>query len=633
MLVSYKWLQTYFDETLPEPEKLGELLTMRVLELDGLEEKGGDIVLDIKVLADRAHYCLSHRGIAGEISAITGFARKTPQKPAIAVQQGLKKPVVNVVDQECGRYIARRIEGVTVGASPAWLAERLSALGQKSINNIVDATNFVMFDMGQPLHAFDADKLTGGITVRKARNGEHITTLDGKDVALDPTVLLITDDEGPLAIAGVKGGIRAQVDENTKNIILEAAHFKPGSTRKTSMKLGIRTDASKRFETGLTPEYAPVAMEEVTALILVSSPSAKAGPLVDIYSQSATQTTLSVNLAEINKRLGIEVPREEAIAILTRLSIVVMENGNEVILTIPYERLDLAIPEDIVEEVGRLYGYEKLKDKLLPPGVSPVIDKHNYYTEKIKDILVGLGFYEVYLYSLVEKGDFEIELPPAEDKKFLRTSLLSGIENALALNAHNAPVLGLTQIKIFEFGKVFPKSGEVCMLALGVENASGHKGTKPDEEIRRAIETIADAFVVPTSALDNFNMKKDGTIEWSFDELLAGLAEPSQEEAKYEINRSVKFQKFSSYPFITRDIAMWVSESISAGDIETVLKETAGSLLVRISRFDEYKKDDRTSYAFRLVFQSPDRTLTNEEVNTIMDTVSVKVQERNWEVR
>ncbi|MBI4086379.1 phenylalanine--tRNA ligase subunit beta [Candidatus Kaiserbacteria bacterium] len=633
MLVSYKWLQTYFDTSLPEPEKLGELLTMRVLELDGLEQKQKDTVLDIKVLADRAHYCLSHRGVAGEAAAITGLVRNIPEKPNVDVQESIDKPLVNVLDEECGRYVARRIEGVTVGRSSARIVESLETLGQRSINNIVDATNFVMLDMGQPLHAFDADKLVGGITVRKARDGERMTTLDGKDVVLDSSVLLIADDEGPLAIAGIKGGTRAQVDESTKNIILESAYFRPGSTRKTSMKLGIRTDASKRFEVGITPEYAPVALAEVTALILAGSPSAKAGPVLDIYPQPAQKTVLSVDLSDINKRLGIEVPREEAVAILKRLGIEVEEKGNELVLTIPYERLDLAIPEDIAEEVGRLYGYEKLENQLPPSGVTSTIDKRNYYTEKIKDILAGLGFYEVYLYSLVAEGDFEIELPLAEDKKFLRTSLVPGISRALKFNANNAPLLGLDQIKLFEFGKVFPKDGEVLMLGLGVENAPGYKGGKPQEEIRKAMEKLAEALGLPSSALSQAQTGEGGIVEWPLDALLEKLPEPPQATPRYEINRAVRFQKFSPYPFIARDIAMWVDEGVSASDIETVLKATAGDLLVRLSLFDEYKKDARISYAFRLVFQSMDRTLTNEEINAVMTQVTQAVTAKNWEVR
>lgn len=633
MLVSYKWLQTYFDETLPNWGQLGEFLTMRVLELDSIIDTSDEAVLDVKVLADRAHYCLSHRGIAGEIAAVTGLSRKTSEKPDIAVQESVQRPVVNLLDEECGRYIARRIEDVTVSRSHDRIVEFLETLGQRSINVVVDATNFVMLDMGQPLHAFDADKLKGGITVRKAHSGERITTLDGKDVVLNPSVLLIADDAGPLAIAGIKGGTRAQVDEKTKNIILEAAYFKPGSTRKTSMALGIRTDASKRFETGLTPEYAPIAMEEVTALILKESRTLpKVGPVVDIYPQPAQKTVLSVHLSEINKRLGVEVPRDEAIAILKRLSIDIVENGDALTLTIPYERLDLAIPEDIVDEVGRLYGYEKLPDQLPPPGVTSTIDRLNYYIEKIKDILVGLGFYEVYLYSLVESGDFEIELPLAEDKKFLRTSLVPGISHALKFNANNAPLLGLDQIKLFEFGSVFPKGGEKIMLGLGIENAPGYKGGKPQEEIQKTIEKFAEALGLPADVLENKTVE-DGIVEWPLDTLLEKLPEAPQEPVHYEINRTAIFQTFSPYPFIARDIALWVNEGTSAQEIESILKETAGELLVRLSLFDEYEKDDRISYAFRLVFQSPDRTLTNEEINTIMDRVTAAVTAKNWEVR
>jgi phenylalanyl-tRNA synthetase beta chain len=634
MLVSYKWLQTYFDESLPAPEKLAELFTMRVFEVDDIKRLGEDTLFDLKILPDRAHYCLSHRGVAGEISAITGLLRTAISKEISVSDQSVQKPSVTVEDEECGRYIARRIEGVTVSASPDWLVERLRAIGQKSINNIVDATNFVMFDMGQPLHAFDADKLSGGITVRKAREGERITTLDGKDVVLTLAVLVIADDEGPLAIAGIKGGTRAQVDEHTKNIILEAAYFKPSSTRKTSMALQIRTDASKRFENGLTPEYAPVAMKEVTALLLKESHSLpKAGPIVDIYPEPAQQTVLSVRLAEINKRLGVEVPRSEAIAMLRRLSIDVVEKGEQVLLTIPFERLDLAIPEDIVEEVGRLHGYEKIKDQLLPPGVAPVIDKRNYYVEKVRDILQSLGFSEVYLYSLGNWGDFEIELPLSEDKKFLRVTLIPGMAKALALNVHNAPLLGMSQIKIFEFGNVFLKDKEVCMLAVGVENTPRHTGMKPAEEIKEVLEKLLETLGLPTSVIEHLNIEENRVVELAFDELVKKLPEPPQEPVHYEINRTAKFQKFSPYPFVARDIAIWVGRGTAAEEIESVLKEAAGRLLIRATLFDEYRKDDRVSYAFWLVFQSHEKTLTNEEVNTVMNFMVSKVKKRNWEVR
>ncbi len=631
MLVSYKWLQTYFASPLPAPEILGELLTMRAFEVDGMTSVGTDTVFDIKILPDRAHYCLSHRGIAGEISAILDLSRTIPEQSAYVVTDAVDQPVVQVLDEECGRYTARRITGVVVAHSPQWLVDRLSVLGQRSINIIVDATNFVMLDMGQPLHAFDADKLVGGITVRQARNGERITTLDGKDVALNPSVLLIADDEGPLAIAGIKGGTRAQVDEHTKNIILESAYFKPSSTRKTSMTLQIRTDASKRFENDITPEYTPIAMEEVTALILANSPSAHPSTVLDIYPNPVQQTSLSVSLSTVNTRLGVEVPREDAVAILRRLCIGVEGTDDLLRLIIPFERLDLSIPEDIVEEIGRLYGYEKLEDQLPSTGVLPVVDKRNYYREKIRDILHDLGFSEVYLYSLAPEGNYEIELPLSEEKKFLRTELRSGLGQALLFNTRNAPLLGLTQIKLFEFGNVFSEIGESCQLVIGAEDAPGHKGVTAIKAVEQALEELRRCFDKPilVESLD----RKVPEIEFSFDDYISSLPEPLQESVRYDINRTAHFQKFSPYPFIARDIAMWVGAETTILDIESVLREQAGELLVRLTKFDEYKKDTRISYAFRLVFQSFDRTLTNEEVAVILEQVTESVVARGWEVR
>jgi phenylalanyl-tRNA synthetase beta chain len=236
MKVSYNWLQEHFEKELPAPEKLVELLTFGAFEIEGVEDDGKDTVLDVKVLPDRAHYALSHKGIAYEISALTNIKQKDQDFSEVPSTNHKKAEVKNLAPEACLRYEARLIEGVTVKESPKWLKEKLQVIGQRSINNIVDATNYVMYDRGQPLHAFDADKVVGGITIRFANKGEKITTLDNKDLVLDESMLLIADDTGPLAIAGVKGGNRAGVTESTKNIILESANFSASLVRKTSTK-------------------------------------------------------------------------------------------------------------------------------------------------------------------------------------------------------------------------------------------------------------------------------------------------------------------------------------------------------------------------------------------------------------
>ena len=263
MLISYNWLQTYFKEKLPPADKVAEVLIFHSFEIESVEKHSDDFIFDVKVLPDRAHDCLSHRGVARELSVHLGTKVVEDKKP-LGVSGGKPKRPLSINVKEptfCLRYTSLLIEGIKIGPSPGWLKSRLESIGQKSINNVVDATNLVMFDLGQPLHAFDADKVKGGIEVRMAKDGEKITTLGGKEITLEKDILVIADDEAPLAIAGIKGGNKAEVDAGTKNIILEAANFSPVSVRKTSKRLGIQTDSSKRFENELSPETAKEAIE------------------------------------------------------------------------------------------------------------------------------------------------------------------------------------------------------------------------------------------------------------------------------------------------------------------------------------------------------------------------------------
>ena len=313
MIVSYKWLQTYFDEKLLAPEELEELLTLHAFEVENIEKVDDDYILDIDVLPNRAHDCLSHRGIAKEIALLLGLNIKQLKKDSLPSSNDIKVQVENKEQGLCRRYIGRRVNGIKVAQSPDWLKERLETIGQKSINNIVDATNYVMFDIGQPLHAFDADKVEGDIVVRLAKKGEKIITLSGDEVELDESVLVIADGKDPLAIAGVKGGKKAEVDENTTNIILEAANFVPVNVRKTSRKLNILTDSSKRFENEISPEVAQWGMEEVSTLIvdIAGSDGTKVGEVVDVYPKVANLYKVGVSLEEINKILGVQITESE----------------------------------------------------------------------------------------------------------------------------------------------------------------------------------------------------------------------------------------------------------------------------------------------------------------------------------
>src|SRR3989344_5712405 len=323
MIISYNWLQSYFKEKLPPPEKVAELLIFHAFEVESIEKKGNDTILDVKVLPDRAHDALSHRGIARELAVHlqthivnTIPPKKSPsEKSHGALSIDVKDPIL------CRRYMGRIIEGVEVRPSPQWLVERLESIGQKSINNIVDATNFVMFDLGQPLHAFDANKVDGGIIVRNAEGGEKITTLDGKEIKLDNQTLVIADSKSPLAIAGIKGGKKAEINADTASIILEAANFSPTNIRKTSRRLGIQTDSSKRFENERSPEGVEEAMERITMLIMevAGEKDTRVGDIVDIYPRKPTQYVVGVSIDEVNRILGTNISEKESASILSRM--------------------------------------------------------------------------------------------------------------------------------------------------------------------------------------------------------------------------------------------------------------------------------------------------------------------------
>lgn len=617
MLISYNWLQTYFKKKLPPAKKVAEILTFTAFEVESVEKKSNDFVLDVKVLPDRACYALSHRGIAGELAAAKPDFEISSiphlQTSDICKLKSLKIKIEDPAD--CRRYIGRRVEHVAVGLLQNEITEKLTAIGQRSINNIVDAANFVMFDMGQPLHAFDADQVKGVIQIRRAEKGEKIITLDEKEIILTPDILIIADDEGPLAIAGIKGGKRAEVTEQTQNLILESANFNPTLIRKTARKLNLQTDASKRFESEISPTIAETAINELSALITELSSTAKFGPLTDEYPKLIKPRIIKISSDFVGKKLGVKISEKEINAILARLGIV-----NSII---PVERLDLQIPEDLVEEIGRLYGYDKIPAEKLPAvKTNSAINKNFYWENRVRQILIELGFSEIMTSSFRPRGDWEIEKPLASDKAFLRTQLADQLAVSLKLNTHNAPLLGLKKVKIFEIGKVFPKGGEETHLALN-----------DFVETNTVLEKILGEKIIGQVYGD--------ILEINLDLLLEKLPEPKTERTE-RLNLSVlqglafRFQQISPYPFIVRDIAVFVPANISANKLWQVIEKGIGQekkLLANYYLFDEYQKTDKKSLAFRLVFQAPDRTLTDVETNKIMERITAVVSKNGWQVR
>jgi phenylalanyl-tRNA synthetase beta chain len=604
MKISRNWIQTFFDAPLVDAEKLGDALTFHVFEIDGIEKVGDDDVLDVKITANRGHDGLSHRGIAKELSAILNIPLTIdPFRQHISLEP--KTDSVSVTIQEptlCARYIAGYLKGVKVGPSPDWLKKSLEAIGQRSINNVVDATNYVMFGLGQPLHAFDAGKLAArsgnyAISIRRATDGEKIMALDEKEYSLSNSMLVIVDVNGAhsqdgdaIGIAGVKGGMPASITETTKDIVIESANFNGASVRKTAQGLKLRTDASARFEQVISPELAAYGMSAVVELIQKLAGGELVG-FVDEYPVPQKDCQVSVSLSRINAVLGTKLSVANVTDVFKRLDLQFSQEGEVFIVTSPFERLDLAIPEDLIEEVGRIVGYDRIPDVELPPPVQPPNLNPNFYAaEKIREELMSQGYSEVLTSVFTEKGERVVANKVDGVRPYLRSNLTEGLAEAVKKNIPNKDLLGLKEIKLFEIGTIWHTDNEEVVFATASE-----KGTPTQKPL-----------------------------------------EPNITSSRYDdlsLSAVVRYEAFSKYPYIVRDIAMWTPAGTDASSVLNLIKENGSELLLRCEKFDEFTKGDKTSYAFRLIFQSFDKTLTDVEVNAIMEKISTTLKGRGFEIR
>lgn len=644
MLVSWNWIKEYIGDTDLSAEQASELLGMHAFELEGIEEKGDDTVIDVDILPNRSSDCLCQRGVARELASITGNALTNDP---LAQEIDLPKTdeiTVTIEDKEaCPRFTASIITGIEVKESPDWLKERLAAIGQRPINNIVDATNYVMFAIGQPIHAYDADlfpQVDGKwqFDVRYAKEGEVVSLLaeggkdEDRDVVLQGTETLIVDGSSntPIGLAGVKGGRFAGVHAGTTKIIVEAAHFHPTITRKTARRLGIVIDASKRFENEPSRELPPFGQAETIKLI-TDIAGGKCEGVIDEYLEKTTNPEVEVSVAHTNMLLGLSLEKTEMKDILERIGAEVKETGEGFVAIGPWERTDLNIEEDFIEEIGRIHGYADVA------SVAPVAadlreyNKRHYYCEIIRQTLFGLGFSEVITSSFRNKDKVQLKNALASDKTCLRSNLTKNISEALDRNAGFADLLGTQDTRMFEIGNVFYEGKETVAehvsLAIGVRlKSSGYTG-KEDKILDEVVAKLNDKLGVVLSP-----DTEKGVAEINVTELLSKLADPTSYDS-VEMGEEIAYQPFSVYQHMSRDIAMWVSEGTGAEEVEAVLNENAGNLRVRTTLFDEFTKDSKTSFAFRIVFQSREKTLTDEEVNAHMDTVYKAVAEKGWEVR
>lgn len=605
MKISYNWLKWYVPE-LPEAEKLWDVFTFHLCEVESVDKLGDDTIFDINILPNRAHDLLNHQGVAQELSALLDIEYKSPVEmyKIPPLRQGFAGQAlsVSIESTKCRRYMGRVVRNVKVGPSPEWVVKHLESIGQKSINNIVDATNIVMFDCGNPTHVFDAKKVGNSIRIKETGSVKRVSLLGGEEKDLKENDLVIADGEdNVLAIAGVKGGTHAEVDENTTEIILEVANFDPVTVRKTGRGMGLFTDAIKRFENDLSPVRAEYAMRELSATILEMCPEAEFEDIVDIYPEKEkweTPNKIEITSSYINQKLGSEFTDSEIENVWKRMKFEYTNESGNFVITVPLLRLDLTGRHDLVEEVGRVIGYDKVEGNLPQIKFNTKINETFYKILWAKNKFVADGYREVMTYSFTKKGEVYVAYG-AKGKEALRTNLSDGIKQAYELNRLNAPLLGESEIKIFEIGNVFPSAGVEKTHVSWVDK----KGVQ---------EMTLEDFTKSVSVSDSFN--------------------PVLIESKNQTADS--FSSWSVYPFIVRDISMWVPVNIDSIDVSPVICEEMGDLVIKgPTLIDSFEKEGKKSLAFRLVFQSFDRTLTDEDVNIPMQKITTSLKEKGYEIR
>ena len=611
MKISYKWIKEYVPD-LPETEKLYDIFTYHLCEVEGIEKVRDDTIFDLNILPNRAHDLLSHQGIARELASQLGITFKLPEYKI--PESKPTKLIKKIETPKCRRYMGRIVRNIKIGSSPEWVVRHLESIGQRSINNIVDATNIITFDCGQPAHVFDLSKVKDlKLQVRNAKKREKITLLGGVEKILNEEMLVISDYYGnALDIAGIKGGKYAELTEDTTDIILECANFDPVSVRKTAQTLNIITDARKRFENNLSPELAEYGMMELSALICEMCPDAIFEDIVDVYPKKQEMRKINFSTDFINKKLGSKITSSEIENIFKNYNFSYKKEKDFFEIIVPLLRLDLEIPEDMVEEIGRIYGYDKVKPEIpkinFKPKINEIFAKIAWAREKLLDD----GYSEVMTYSFTNSGEVEV-LASASDKKFLRTNLSDGLKESLKLNQLNAPFLGMKEIKIFEIGTIFLKDKEEMHVAYNEK-----------KEIK---EITLDKFVsekLSSAEHENFLLK-----------ISSVQRRRASQGSSEETFSSQTFRMWSVYPFISRDVAVWMPEGESSESLKKILKENGTELLIKEPYlFDSFTKEGKTSYAFRLVFQSYDRTLTDNEVNEIMTRINQEISKNtDWQLR
>jgi len=627
-----------------------------------------EVVMEFEITPNRPD-CLSIYGIAGETAVTLGVQRKQMCPVVKEIGTGIAKDFisVNINDPDlCARYIARVVTDVKIAPSPKWMRDRLKAAGVRAISNIVDITNYVMLELGQPLHAFDMRDLQGSqIIVRRAADGEKMFTLDDQERELDSSMLVIADGKRPVAVAGVMGGQNSEIRNDTTTVLFESASFVGSSVRTTSKRLGLRTESSSRFEKGLDTENAFTAIQRACELVELLGCGKVVPGLVDEYPCKPEAVSVAFRPEKINAILGTHIPVEQMIKYLTDLGFVL--NEAKTAFLVPSFRMDVKREEDLAEEVARLFDYNNIRPTLLD-GKQAMMGKKSF-KQQIEDVIVntlnGCGLSEIYTYSFGSPKAFDmlntpkdsnlrnvvvISNPLGEDYSIMRTTTIGDMLAVLARNFNRR----MDSAALFEMSKVYiPREGEPLPEEKPVLTI-GMYGKYDFFDIKGVVEELFDKLGItgdfdPVADCPTFHPGRTATIKIAGAEIgvaeigVVGEINPEVAENYSAANRNYiavidvlplvhnarkipTFKQLPKYPAMTRDLAVLIKEDVLIKEIQAMIKQRAGKILESISLFDVYKgnqvPEGMKSVAYSLVFRASDRTLTDEEVGKAMKKIT-----------
>jgi phenylalanyl-tRNA synthetase beta chain len=677
MKISYNWLSDLVTLTLA-PKELAERLTMVGLAVESIERIGDDHILDVDLTSNRPD-ALSHRGVAREAALICGTSLKPQTVTLNERDEAIESATaIEIHDADlCPRYAARIVRGVKVGPSPKWLVDRLEAIGQRSVNNVADITNYVMFELGQPTHAFDLNLLHGRrIVVRRAQAGEQVTTLDGVTRELAPDNLIIADADHVVAIAGVMGSEETEINEHTVDVLIESAFFNPASVRHTARALGMDSEASYRFARGIDYDGQVRAADRVAQLIVEIAGGRVLKGAIDVYPSPITRDAVALRASRVERLTGLKVSIESAADILRALEfdVELLADEKQLRAVAPSFRIDIAREEDLVEEVARHTGYDLVATTLPAWSGTGQYLAGDDRRRRLRRALAVLGFDEAYTFSFVngerdrlfrasEKPAAVLANPIDVNQSEMRSSLLTGLLESLQHNFNQ----GRRDVKLFEVGRVFtagesqrPLEREVLGLAMsGALSPDDWRGARATDFYDLA-GTLEAALASMGMTISGFTIER-ASVEYLHPGQSAALSRDGVEVARYgrlhprlaslfkfrqpvyvaeiEFEKllelpadEVRYSPLPKLPSSARDVSALLPNAVMWGEIERGIRELGIAEIVAVRVFDMYKGKEMPegfhSLAFRITYRSAGRTLTDEEVAAMHEQVRQLLESR-----